>query len=557
MITTGTLSRGAYDAGSGSLSVREGIAVRRRFVERVAVSLCCLCVVGPAVRLDGRPERPGSARAASLGKVIDRKLRRPLARVEATTDAVFLRRVYLDLVGTIPSVEQTRAFLTSTEKDKRKRVVDRLLDSNAWTEQWASVWCEILLGDYRRMPATVGDKRLAGRFAKESFEAFRDWLRDQFAVDTPWAKVVSTVVQATGELSKTPPLYYKATFVRGQPDVLTLADGMSRSFLGVRIACARCHDHPFDRWTRDDYFGLAAFFTHLDAQAQGGDEATEVSLREIGEAVAKLPQRRKPPPTFFFGGRGRADRPRLPQLASFLQQQQEQLGRNLVNRTWAVLFGSGFVEPLDDFNLQNKPREGALLDRLTKDFLRNGASLRFLLRSICYSRVYGRELGGGNADGVDGEWLEGKAVRQLTAEQLFRSLMTASSGPGKSVDFSSRQVIRRHNQFFNELRQVFPTGQEWTEVTRLPGNTAQLLFLQNSRTMNKILQRSGLVYHFRKGRAKPSTVVEEAFLAILNRLPTTAETARYVEHLEGSPDRGGCEDLIWALFNSAEFTTLH
>jgi hypothetical protein len=125
------------------------------------------------------------------------------------------------------------------------------------------------------------------------------------------------------------------------------------------------------------------------------------------------------------------------------------------------------------------------------------------------------------------------------------------------VDFSSRQVIRRHNQFFNELRQVFPTGQEWTEVTRLPGNTAQLLFLQNSRTMNKILQRSGLVYHFRKGRAKPSTVVEEAFLAILNRLPTTAETARYVEHLEGSPDRGGCEDLIWALFNSAEFTTLH
>ena len=352
--------------------------MRCRIVDRAAIVLC-LCAFVPVAQLDGRPEPPGVARAGSLGKVIDRRLRRPLTRVGAATDAVFLRRVHLDLVGTIPSAEETRAFLSSSEKDKRKRVVDRLLESNAWTEQWARVWCEVLLGDYRRTEARIGDKVLAGRFAKERFAAFRDWLRDQFAVDTPWPEIVSTLVESTGDLSKTPPLYYKTTFVRGKPDALTLADGMSRSFLGVRIACARCHDHPFDRWTRADYFGLAAFFTHIDAQAQGGDKATEVSLREVDVAVAKLPKRRKPPPTFFFGGKGKADRPRLPQLASFLQQQKEQLGRNLVNRTWAVLFGSGFVEPLDDFNLQNKPHEGVLLDRLTKDFLRNGASLRFLL----------------------------------------------------------------------------------------------------------------------------------------------------------------------------------
>ena len=527
--------------------------MRLSFLQKAVVGCFCLtCVVLSNEQLYGLPATPGIGRARSLAKGIDRALRQSLTTAGDASDAVFLRRVYLDLTGRIPSIDISREFLASKEKNKRERIVDRLLDSGAWTELWARVWCEILLGDYRRTRARIGDKRLDGPFAKKRFEAFRDWLRDQFAVDEPWPEIVSHLVESVGDLSQTPPLYYKAAFLRGQPDAMTLADGVSRSFLGVRIDCARCHDHPFDRWTREDYFGLAAFFTHIEARAEGGDTATEVSLQEVKETVAHLPEGRNPPPQFFFGGRGDGGRPRLPQLALFLKQQEQQLARNVVNRTWAVLFGSGFVEPLDDFSRQNRPQKGALLERLTKEFVRNRASLRFLLRAICYSRAYGRDLGV-----VENDWLGGGAVRQLMAEQLFQSLVAASGGSDETVDFTSRTLVRRRGEFYKELRPVFPAGKAWTEVTRLPGNSAQVLFLQNGGTMKKILRRSKLVYRLRKSDGDPVAIVEEAFLAVLCRFPTTDETERYVKHLERSEGRARYEDLVWALFNSAEFTTLH
>lgn len=489
----------------------------------------------------------------TLSRRVDRTLRLRKSRLSPDAkDSEFLRRVYLDLAGTVPTAARAQAFLQDSSPDRRERLIDELLESSAFGDLWGRIWAEVLLGDYDRLRGNFEGKALDGKFGRKSLGNFQSWLAREIVAETSWQDVVSRLIRSTGPVSRRPEVYYKATFFDGKVDALTFADEMSRSLLGVRISCARCHDHPFDRWKQKDFFGLAAFFMNLEASAEGEENVTEVALTERVSDGGLRADGRAFPPTFFFGGRAQADAARLPQLAKFLSKHRDQLARNVVNRTWALLMGRGFVEPVDDFNLRNKARHGAVLDLLSREFLRRGESMKDLLRVLCNTAAYQRSSTGGGD-----EWLETREVRALSPEQLLRSILTASSGAELAVDWRDAEWGEQRKTFLRELREVYPAGKPWTEVSRLPGNTAQVLFLQNSRWMRQRIDKGGLVRRLRGLEISAEETVGEIFLAVLSRWPDADERPRYSKYIEENGGWRACSDLVWALVNSSEFITQH
>ncbi|MDP6957465.1 MAG: DUF1549 domain-containing protein, partial [Planctomycetota bacterium] len=212
--------------------------------------------------------------AHTLAKRIDSKLkfRRDVPVGELSSDGEFMRRVTLDLTGTIPTATAAREFILDRSETKRSDLIDTLLESDEFASLWSRIWCEILLGNYRDLGARFNGKRLENSVVRESFRRFQSWLQGRIAVDTPWPLIVSEMLQATGVLTKTPELLYKASYFRNGSFSLNFADEMSRSLLGMQISCARCHDHPFDRGSQEDYYGLASFMIRTKVRPIGGKE---------------------------------------------------------------------------------------------------------------------------------------------------------------------------------------------------------------------------------------------------------------------------------------------
>ncbi|SVE45936.1 uncharacterized protein METZ01_LOCUS498790, partial [marine metagenome] len=234
--------------------------------------------------------------------------------------------------------------------------------------------------------ARFNGKRLENSVVRESFQRFQSWFQGRIAVDAPWPLIVSEMLQATGVLTKTPELLYKVSYFRNGSYSLNFADAMSRSLLGMQISCARCHDHPFDRWSQEDYYGLASFMVRTKVRPIGGkeeDRCDDGELYEEKKGELTMPGTKKVMRAqFLFGGVAGTKDPRMPLLARFMATgRNTQLARNVVNRTWKWLMGRGFVEPVDDFNQMNRPLHSATLEYIRREFARNRYSLKFLFRA--------------------------------------------------------------------------------------------------------------------------------------------------------------------------------
>lgn len=510
-------------------------------------------------------DREKLRKALEYARKIDSALKGRKDASPPASDAEFLRRVHLDLVGTIPTLAETRAFLEDGSPTKRQDLIEKLLASEAHADLWARQWCFVLFGNYYEIRANVGGKNVSPRAIRRAFEEFRKWFRDHLAKDTPWSAIVAELVQATGKLSANPVLLYKTSFYYEGDASLNGADGMSKSLLGMRISCARCHDHPFDRWTQEDYYGLAAFLVRMKGMASSGggmmmkpdndNETVDVEFVEEPKGELTMPMTSKVlKPKFLFGGVAGSTEARLPALARFMvMRENSQLPRNVVNRTWSWLMGRGFVEPVDDFHMQNKPVFGSLLEDLTRGFTANGASIRFLLRAICNSEAYQRSCAGDAT-----EPFATAAIRQLTGEQLFKSLVTACTG-GDAPDWTAKAVRDAWGDFLNQVRPLYGADGEWTEVTPLPGNTRQALLLRNGGFVENLVKADwGLSGKVRAMSGSPGERISRIFLAVLVRPPTEPELARYAAFVNGQGgSREAYEDVIWTLVNSAEFVTRH
>lgn len=525
------------DAAMTALSTRAGLA------------LLALAVAFSPVLAADKPKTDAELTKA-IDAIIDAELRsKSVAVSPRSSDAEFLRRVYLDIAGVIPTAEQAEAFLESKATDKREKLVEELLASPKYGERLADIWEPLLLprnSDNRRVPR----------------DGFRDWLVESFNKNTPWNAQVRELLTATGELDEKPAVAY--FLMNRGPDKLT--DSVSKLFLGVQLQCAQCHNHPFYDWKQDEYWGAAAFFMKVRLEAAGNKQIKNGESPGVTEAGGRVPRKQALPesakmvPAKFPGG----DKPTLndkepyrPVFAEWLTAKTNPFfAKAMVNRTWSQLFGRGLMNPVDDMQEGNEVSHPELLALLSERFARD-FDLKALVRVVVNTKAYQRSSVPSSGNEKDHVLLSHYPVKVLSAEQLFDSMMTVLGPPpggnGKPNKANAAKGMRGATA--KDVFVAFFQGDEPFDATQYEAGIPQALRLMNGERIQQALARKATLT---KGGLTHAGVVETLYLSTLSRKPTDAEYARLLKYIAGEKDpKAAYGDILWALMNSSEFTMNH
>lgn len=477
-------------------------------------------------------------------------------------DTTYLRRAYLDLLGVVPSAETARAFTTDANPNKRAELVDRLLLRTEFADFWALKWADLLKIEERQLD-------------RKGMATFHAWIRDGIATNKPMDQFARELISARGSTYKNP----AANWWRANRDPITRAENTSRVFLGVQLNCAQCHNHPFERWTQDDYYNWASLFARVDYKILENNRRDKSDTREfkgdqevlLKPSAAFLNARTGKPAVMQFLGGGKPtvskERDELQELAEWMSK-SPMYARTQVNRVWYHLLGRGLVEPVDDFRASNPPSHPELLDALTTDFEEHGYDLRRVIRTIMASNVYqfASDPTPTNADD-DANHSRG-IVRRLTAEQLLDSMSKVLAAP---LTFPDWPEASRLAQVPEGRKHYHPVTTDTDRFALDFGKPPRLIASDSERTNEPTVKQafqmlSGPTLHGlltasdnRLGQLLSTThpsreIVEELFWTALSRPPSQTERDRG-EHLLSSPDdrRRSLEDLTWALLNSKEF----
>jgi hypothetical protein len=467
------------------------------------------------------------------------------------TDGEFLRRATLDLNGRLPTPEEVRAFLADSSADKRSKLIDRLLDSPDYAAFFALRWGSILR-----------NSQLAG--SEQAAYAFHDWLRDMVGRNRPYDELVRGVVAAAGEWQEAPAINW---YWQMRDDQLhqPVAD-TAQVFLGLRLQCAKCHHHPYERWSQDDYYGLAGFFARLGRKGFGEPPPYYASrTRTTGEVN---PHTGKPIEPKLLDGPvldvPPEQDPRQRLVDWMARPENAFFAKALCNRMWGHLLGRGLVDPVDDIRDTNPPSNPVLLDTLAKDFVAHQYDVKHLLRTICASRTY-------QLSSLPNEWNRHDRQnharyygKRLIAEVLLDAVdeVCGTRTTFSKMSRQARAVDLPHEGFGSYFLDVFdrPPRSSPCECARSNGaSLSQVLHLVNSSEIeDKLAAGNGRVAKLAQAKASPKQAVEELYLASFARLPTTEEAEKATTYVAGQKDpRRGLEDVLWALLNSREFLFNH
>jgi hypothetical protein len=506
-------------------------------------TLLALTVVTAA----GRASQAAEPDAAELAALIDRHVEDRLKAerippAEPADDAEFLRRVYLDLHGVVPTAEQAARFLADTRADRRARLVDALLADPRYGEYLADVWQGYLispLADDRRVRA----------------DQFRKWLAERFNTKT-WDRITTELLTATGKMDENPAVIYliEGRLPRAVPD---LTDLTSRYFLGVRLSCAQCHDHPFVSWKQQDFWGMAAFFTQV--QTPGKSKLVyQVGIKDYPDQTLDSLKDGTPdgflsrPPTFLGGEAPPADKKtnRAALAAWLTSAKNPYFARAMANRTWGRLFGRGLVNPVDDMHTANPPSHPELLDLLARRFAESGFDHKFLTRAIVLSRAYQRTSRPGDAPDKQAALFGRMPVKVLSAGQLYDSLVAILGSPIRKSG-GSPQVDARAEfiQFFSDDGDLDPTAYRRGIPHLLRQMNSDQFTGRNLAALAARLAKSG---------RSADDVAGDLFLTILARRPTADEQKLFRAHATrtGSLETAARE-FAWALLLTSEFSLNH
>ena len=485
-----------------------------------------------------------------IDTLVNEKMQRlHLLPSELTTDAEFLRRVSLDLTGLPPAPEEVRAFVNDKTENRKKRtaVIDKLMARPEFVNHWSVKWGDLLQVNRTKL----GDKGMW---------AFRDWIREALAENKPYDKMVRELVTAKGSTFQNPP----ANFLRFTKEPKLAMETSTQLFLGVRMVCAQCHDHPFEKWTQNQYFSLAAFFAGVGTKPGPDSEEEIVYEKRDGAEVTHPKDGRVMTAKFLFGSEksGVHEVGLRESLAGWLTSKDNPFfAQAMANRMWSYFFGHGIIDPVDDIRASNPPSNPRLLAALTKDFSDSNFDLRHLIRAIVSSRTYQLSFKPNEWNADDEVNFSRALPRRLSAEELFDSVNVAA---GTKVQFKELPVDSKAQDFPDPhvgqggFLDVFgrPERQTSCECERRSDvSLVQALNLLNGSTIaDAIADSGGRVAKLVLSGKTDRQIVEELYLSSLNRMPATSE----LDYAQTYLGRGGsrterAQDLLWALLNSNGF----
>lgn len=476
-------------------------------------------------------------------------------------DATFIRRAFLDSIGSLPPAELVREFLASDAADKREQLVDRLLgltgDSSLDTfgDRYAAFWTLRWSDLIRNNSNALG---------QQGMWALHNWIKESFRTNKPYDQFVRELVTAQGSIYSNGP----ANYYRINSNSSELTEATSQLFLGVRLECAKCHHHPFEVYGQDDYYSMAAFFSRVGSKTSEefglfGRE-TIVTVRATGEVShPRTSQRMQPTPLGGEAVDNDLDR-RIP-LAQWLTDRDNELfAKSVVNRYMKYLLGRGLVDPVDDLRSTNPPSNAALMDALAKDFVDHGYDLKHLIRTIMTSRVYGLSSSPTDANHSDDRFYSHFLVKRLSAEPLLDAVDDATGVQTKyqNLPVGTRAIELPDAEYPNYFLNTFakPHRVSVCECERsADANLAQALHTFNGDTVTKkVADKNGRVMKLIAAKTPHDEIVSELYLASLSRFPTEAEL-EYSRTLldESESAEVAYQDLLWALINSKQFLFVH
>lgn len=492
--------------------------------------------------------RPVDLAGERRGNLVDEAVLATLATLRippspTCDDAAFLRRVRLDLTGRLPRSDEVRAFLADHDRGKRERLVDRLLGSAEFNEYWT-----FRLASLFRVRPQGSDV--------EGAQAFHRWIGEQLASRSSYAAMARSLLTATGDTHRIGP----ANFHRVAGDPRAEAEYVAQAFLGVRLQCANCHNHPLDRWTQDDYHGLAAVFARLER----GREVKVVGRGEVTHPRTGEPAAPRIPGDRFLD----ATQNGPSAFADWLTEPGNRyFARATVNRLWKSLMGRGLVEPVDDLRVTNPATHPELLDALAADFVANGFDLRHTLRLIATSAAYARSSATIPGNAADDRFYSHGLTRPLGPEVLADALgdVTGISDRYADLPMGTRAIALVDPAVPSESLDILGrcTRQESCDDSGAPqgGLSAKLHLLNGALINRKIVDPAGRLARAVESKLTDKRVIEDFYLSALGRFPLARESEYWEHELEGAADGSDrrliVEDFLWGLLNSREFRTNH
>ena len=498
---------------------------------------------------------------------------------ERCDDLVFVRRAYLDLLGILPTVQEARAFAAYQSRDKRPQLIDELLTRPEFADFWAVKWSDLLRNEER----TLDQKGVLN---------FHRWIRQSIAEGKPIDQFVRELIAARGSTYSTP----AANYYRANRDPVSRAEAAAQVFLGTRLQCSQCHNHPFDRWTQDDYYDWTALFSKvqykvLENRRQDSNDSHEFKGEQIvfmaRKGEVKNPRTGKPASPRFLGATTSLADPALPNPGSTVDQDELQqlaiwitspknpfFARSQVNRIWYHLMGRGIVDPIDDFRATNPASHPALLEALSSDFVEHHFDLRHVIRLIMNSRAYQFSSMPNETNRDDELNYSHALVRRLSAEQLldcqnqaagvasnFRGYprgLRASELPGAGPSVERTRGPRTSAKGADQFLEIFgkPPRLLTCECERSNETTMDQAFqMISGPTVNGLLtSQENRVSQLLAARKSGLEMIDELYWTALTRPPSAAELGNGLHYLAKAKDtRLALEDLTWGLLNAKEF----
>ncbi len=500
---------------------------------------------------DLKYQRPALPENNYIDSLVHNKLHKlRMTPSQLCSDEVFVRRLYLDITGLLPTVEETASFLADKSSDKRANLIDQLLEKKEFTELWVMKFAELL-------QIQTDDNQ--GMSYKATLLYF-NWLKDRIANNVPMDKIVKELLTSKGGTFTNPATNYYQV----ERDNLKITENVAQVFMGMRLQCAQCHNHPFDRWTQDEYYSFASFFSQVGRKRGADPRENIIYNRQSGEI--NHPVHKKPMPPKFLGDdtpeiSKNADRREV--LAEWLASPQNPFfARNLANLVWSHFFGQGIIEPVDDVRVSNPPSNPELLDQLSVKFTEYNYDFKKLVRDVCNSRIYQLSTKTNPSNESDTRNFARSKLRRLRAEVMLDviSQTTETKNKFQGLPLGAKAIQIADGRVSNYFLTTFGRAKRETvcscEVVMEP-SLSQALHLLNGETTNKRIKQGKVISKGLKEGKKPIEIINDLYLRCYSRTPREPEKANLLASLNMNDPQQGLEDIFWALLNSKEFIFNH